>query len=329
MRIGVLCSGGDAPGMNPCLRSIVRTACISGDEVYGIRHGYEGLICEEFYPGENGTHVMGLRCVSGLSKVGGTILRSSRSSRFREAGGVNQAVKVLKKYGFDALIAIGGNGTLKGAMELGAAWDGQVIGIPGTIDNDLYGTDYTIGFATAVDTAVEAVDKLRGTAGSHELMFFVEVMGRHCGDIALSTAIASGAEIACIPEAEESPEKLVKKLQKIKADGKVSVMAIVAEGDEHGGAVALEKMLKEAGNPFESRSLVLGHILRGGSPVAADRILASELGNLAVSAIIQGETGKMAGRIKNELTLTPLEECVFQHRTVDNDQLRLLQIVAS
>jgi 6-phosphofructokinase 1 len=272
---------------------------------------------------------MGLRCVSGLSKVGGTILRSSRSKRFQEASGLKQAAKVLHKYGFDALIAIGGNGTLKGAIDLSTVWDGQVIGIPGTIDNDLYGTDYTIGFATAVDTAVEAVDKLRDTAGSHELMFFVEVMGRHCGDIALSTAIASGAEIACIPEAEETPEKIVKKLKKIKADGKVSVMAIVAEGDEHGGAVALEKMLKEAGNPFESRSLVLGHILRGGSPVAADRILASELGNFAVSAIIQGETGKMAGKINNELTLTPLEECVHKHRTVDLDQLRLLQIVAS
>jgi len=315
--------------MNPCLRSIVRTACISGDEIYGVRHGYEGLLCEEFYPGENGSPVMGIRSVSGLSKVGGTVLRSSRSSRFRESGGVKQAVKVLKKYGFDALITIGGNGTLKGAIELGSTWDGQIIGIPGTIDNDLYGTDYTIGFATAVDTAVEAVDKLRDTAGSHELMFLVEVMGRHCGDIALSTAIASGAEIACIPEAEESPERIVKKLTKIKESGKTSVLAIVAEGDERGGAVALLEKLKAAGNPFECRAVVLGHVLRGGSPVAADRILASELGNLAVSAIIQGETGKMVGRVKNELTLTPLEECVFKNRQVNADQLRLLQIVAS
>ena len=329
MRIGVLCSGGDAPGMNPCLRSIVRTACTTGDEVYGIRHGYEGILCEEFYPGENGTPVMGIRSVSGLSKLGGTILRSSRSKRFQEAGGIKQAVKNLKKYGFDALITIGGNGTLTGAIELGTAWDGQIIGIPGTIDNDLYGSDYTIGFATAVDTAVGAVDKLRDTAGSHELMFFVEVMGRHCGDIALSTAIASGAEIACIPEAEESPERIVKKLKKIKEDGKTSVLAIVAEGDESGGAFALQEKLKAAGNPFESRAVVLGHILRGGSPVAADRILASELGNLAVSALIQGETGKMTGKVKNELNLTPLEECVFKHRTVDTDQLRLLQIVAS
>ena len=329
MRIGVLCSGGDAPGMNPCLRSIIRTACVLDIEVYGFRRGYEGLLNEEFYPGENGTPVMGLRSVSGLSKVGGTILRSSRSQRFTEPAGLNHAAKVLHKYGFDALIAIGGNGTQKGALDLCNVWDGQVIGIPGTIDNDLCGTDFTIGFATAVDTAVEAVDKLRDTAGSHELMFFVEVMGRHCGDIALSTAIASGAEIAFIPEVEESPERIVKKLQKIKEDGRTSVMAIVAEGDEHGGAFAVQQLLKEAGNPFESRAVVLGHVLRGGSPVAADRILASELGNFAVSAIIQGESGKMAGKIKNEFTLTSLEECVSRHRTVDADQLRLLQIVAS
>jgi 6-phosphofructokinase 1 len=315
--------------MNPCLRSIVRTACICGVEIYGIRHGYEGLLCEEFYPGEKGTPLMGLRSVSGLSKRGGTILHSSRCLRFQEPAGQKQAINVLKKYGFDALIPIGGNGTLKGALDLGRIWDGQIIGIPGTIDNDLYGSDFTIGFATAVDTAVEAVDKLRDTAGSHDLMFFVEVMGRHCGDIALSTAIASGAEIACLPEAEESPERMVHKLKKIRESGKTSVLAIVAEGDENGGAFAVQQLLKEAGNPFESRAVVLGHVLRGGSPVAADRILASELGNFAVSAIIQGETGKMAGKIKNELVLTPLEECVSKHRTVDTDQLRLLQIVAS
>ena len=329
MRIGILCSGGDAPGMNPCIRSIVRTACICNAEVYGFRRGYEGILDEDFYPGDNGTPIMGLRSVSGLSKIGGTILRSSRSKRFQTQEGLKQAVEILKKHKFDAVITIGGNGTLKGAIDLAQIWGGQVIGLPGTIDNDLYGTDNTIGFATAVDTAVGAVDKLRDTAGSHELMFFVEVMGRHCGDIALSTAIASGAEIVCIPEAEETPEKIVKRLKKIKEDGKASVMAIVAEGDEYGGAYAIQKLLAEAGNPFSSRAVVLGHVLRGGAPVAADRILASELGNFAVSAIIQGESGKMAGKIKNEITLTPLEDCVFKHRTVDVDQLRLLQIVAS
>jgi 6-phosphofructokinase 1 len=315
--------------MNPALRSIVRTACTLGDDVYGIKHGWEGILDEEFYTNDDGSFVMGLRSVSGLSKIGGTILHSSRSKRFRTPEGVENAAKILKKHKFDALIPIGGNGTLSGAVELGKVWDGQIIGLPGTIDNDLYGSDFTIGFATAVDSAVDCVDKLRDTAGSHDLMFFVEVMGRHCGDIALSTAIASGAEIACIPEAEEPPERLVKRLKKIKEAGKTSVIAIVAEGDESGGAVAMQQILKEAGNPFDSRAVVLGHVLRGGSPVAADRILASELGNFAVSAILHGETGKMAGKISNELVLTPLEDCVSKHRKVDAEQLRLLHIVAS
>jgi len=315
--------------MNPCLRSIVRTACLCDVEVYGIRRGYEGLLEENFHPGEDGTCVMGMRSVSGLSKIGGTILHSSRSSRFQTLEGQNQAAEILRKHKFDALITIGGNGTQKGAIDLSRVWNGQIIGIPGTIDNDLYGSDLTIGFATAVGTAVEAVDKLRDTAGSHELMFFVEVMGRHCGDIALATAIASGAEIAFLPEVKESPETMVKKLKKIKEAGKTSVMAIVAEGDESGGAFAVQKILQEAGNPFESRAVVLGHVLRGGSPAPADRILASELGNFAVCAIIQGESGKMAGKINNELVLTPLEECVSRHRTVDAEGLRLLRIVAS
>ncbi|MDR2170167.1 MAG: ATP-dependent 6-phosphofructokinase [Planctomycetaceae bacterium] len=328
MRIGVLCSGGDAPGMNAAVRSIVRTAIVCGDEVFGIKHGYEGILNEEFYIAKDGTLVMGLRSVSGLGRLGGTILHSSRSKRFQTAEGVLQAAKILQKYRFNALITIGGNGTLTGASELGKVWDGQIIGLPGTIDNDLLGTDYTIGFATAVDTAVDAVDKLRDTAGSHDLMFFVEVMGRHCGDIALATAIASGAEIVCLPEEPETPEDIVAKLKRIKDTGKASVIAIVAEGCQK-GAVEMQRILKEAGNPFDSRAVVLGHILRGGSPIALDRILASELGNFAVSAIVQGETGKMAGKIRGELTLTPFEECISGHKKINNEQLRLLQVVAS
>lgn len=328
MRIGVLCSGGDAPGMNPCLRSIVRTALAENDEVIGIRHGYQGILDEEFLINNEGEIVMGMRSVSGLSKIGGTILHSSRCKRFQTPEGIQEAAAILRKYRFDALLPIGGNGTLSGAEQLGQCWDGQIIGLPGTIDNDLLGTDYTIGFHTAVDTAVDAVDKLRDTAGSHDMMFFVEVMGRHCGDIALMTAIASGAEIACIPEREEEPEILVAKLQEIKDAGKMSVIAIVAEGDELGGAIAVQQLLKDAGNPFESRAVVLGHILRGGSPVAADRILASELGNFAVNALRNGETGKMAGNIKGELTLTPLVECISGHRKVNSEKLRLLSIVA-
>lgn len=328
MRIGVLCSGGDAPGMNAALRSIVRTAIVCGDEVFGINHGYEGILNEEFYIARDGTLVMGLRSVSGLARLGGTILHSSRSKRFQTEAGIIEAAKILRKYRFDALITIGGNGTLSGARDLGKVWDGQIIGLPGTIDNDLLGTDVTIGFATAVDTAVDAVDKLRDTAGSHDLMFFVEVMGRHCGDIALATAIASGAEIACLPEVKETPEGIVAKLRRIKDSGKASVIAIVAEGYQN-GAVEMQRILKEAGNPFDSRAVVLGHILRGGSPVASDRILASELGNFAVGALVQGETGKMTGKIHGELTLTSFDECVSGHKQINDEQLRLLQIVAS
>jgi 6-phosphofructokinase 1 len=328
MRIGVLCSGGDAPGMNAALRSIVRTAIVCGDEVFGINHGYEGILNEEFYIAKDGTLIMGLRSVSGLARLGGTILHSSRSKLFQTEEGVNAAADILRKYRFDALIPIGGNGTLSGARDLGKVWNGQIIGLPGTIDNDLLGTDFTIGFATAVDTAVDAVDKLRDTAGSHDLMFFVEVMGRHCGDIALATAIASGAEIACLPEVPETPESIVAKLKRIKDTGKASVIAIVAEGYQK-GAVEMQKILKEAGNPFDSRAVVLGHILRGGSPIASDRILASELGNFAVSAIVSGETGKMAGKINGELTLTSFDQCVCGHKKINDEQLRLLQIVAS
>lgn len=314
--------------MNACLRSIVRTAVSGGDEVIGIQHGYEGLLNEEFYVGVSGTHFMGMRSVSGLSKIGGTILHSSRCQRFQTEEGLVAAAEILRKHAFDGLLAIGGNGTLSGALELSRFWDGRLIGLPGTIDNDLLGTDLTIGFATAVHTAVDAVDKLRDTAGSHDMMFFVEVMGRHCGDIALATAIASGAEIACIPEVEVPPSEIVERLKKIKEAGKTSVIVIVAEGDESGGAVAIQKTLREAGNPYESRTVVLGHVLRGGSPTPADRILASQLGYVAVESVRKGETGKMAGVIKGKILLTPFEDCIAGRRVVDEAKMRLLQVFA-
>jgi len=334
MKIGVLCSGGDAPGMNACLRAIVRAAVCTGDEVVGIMHGYQGIFDEEFYTRVEaeqrfgGAPGLGMRSVSGLSKRGGTVLYSSRCQRFMTPEGRLEAAEILRKYRFDALLPIGGNGTLSGALELGKIWDGQIIGLPGTIDNDLLGTDATIGFATAVNTAVEAVDKLRDTAGSHSLMFLVEVMGRHCGDIALQTAIAAGAELVCVPEIPTNVEALVAGLWKIRELGKTSVMMIVAEGDELGGAIQVQEKLKEAGNPYESRVVVLGHTQRGGSPVPTDRILASQLGCFAVDSLHRGETGKMAGILGGKLTLTPLEECVSGHRQITTEQLHLLQIIA-
>lgn len=329
MRIGVLCSGGDAPGMNPCLRAIVRTAGALGDEVIGIKHGYQGLMEEDFFTGEGLSPEIGVRAVSGLTSKGGTVLHSSRSKEFMTEAGITRAADVLKKHHFDALITIGGNGTLTGAKDLMKYWDGQIIGIPGTIDNDLLGTDKTIGFATAIQTAVEAIDKLRDTAGSHDMMFIVEVMGRHCGDLALQTAIAGGCEIVEIPEIPTSIPKIVDKLRHFKSIGKLSMIMVVAEGDDYGGASEMLEALKEAGSPYEMRVVVLGHVQRGGTPCPSDRILAAKLGCHAVQALHQGETGKMAGQIGERLVLTPFEEVIVDHRQVTPEMMKILETLSN
>ncbi|OHB71181.1 MAG: 6-phosphofructokinase, partial [Planctomycetes bacterium RBG_13_63_9] len=313
MRIGVFCSGGDAPGMNACIRAIVRSAIAAGHEVVGIRRGYQGLLDEEFYTNSDGEALMRLRSVSNLSKLGGTILHSSRSEEFRTEAGRMKAVEVLEKHSIGALIPIGGDGTFHGAVALAQRWDGQIIGCPGTIDNDLMGTDYTIGFATAVHTAVDAVDKLRDTAESHERLFLVEVMGRHSGYIALYTALAGGAEVVAIPETDTNVAQIVQHLQVLKARGKQSIMVVVAEGDETGGVEILNEGLKKGGCPFQSRSVTLGHLQRGGTPMPYDRILASRLGDFAVQAIIEGETGAMAGEVHGELVLTPFQDTYAKH----------------
>ncbi len=329
MRIGVFCSGGDAPGMNPCLRAVVRTALAAGHEVVGIRRGYQGLLDETFYINKRGEPLMGLRSVSNLSKLGGTLLHSSRSEEFKTRAGQEKAVEILKKHRIDALIPIGGDGTFHGAVALAQHWDGQIIGCPGTIDNDLMGTDYTIGFATAVHTAVEAVDKLRDTAESHERLFLVEVMGRHSGYIALYTALAGGAEVVALPETDTNIPQIVQHLQVLKARGKQSIMVVVAEGDEMGGAEILNAGLKKAGCPFQTRVVTLGHLQRGGSPVPADRILASHLGNFAVEAVLEGETGAMAGKVNGQVVLTPFTDTYARHKPVPEDLLELLKVMAN
>ena len=329
MRIGVFCSGGDAPGMNPCLRAVVRSAVAAGHEVVGIRRGYQGLLEEDFYVDTAGEPLMGLRSVSNISKLGGTILHSNRSEEFRTEAGRLKAADVLGRHKIEGLIPIGGDGTFHGAVALAQHWDGRIIGCPGTIDNDLMGADYTIGFATAVATGVDALDKLRDTAESHERLFLVEVMGRHSGYIALYTALAGGAEVVAVPETETNVPLIVQHLQVLKARGKQSIMVVVAEGDELGGAAVLNEDLKKAGCPFQTRVLTLGHLQRGGSPVAADRILGSRLGNFAVQAVLEGETGAMAGAVNGQLALTPFTDTYAKHKPVPEELLELLKTLAS
>lgn len=329
MRIGVFCSGGDAPGMNACLRAVVRSAITAGHEVIGIRRGFQGLLDEDFYVNSEGKPLMRLRSVSNLSKLGGTLLHSSRSEEFRTEAGLKKAVDVLQKHQIDALIPIGGDGTFHGAVALVRRWDGQIIGCPGTIDNDLIGTDYTIGFATAVHTAVEALDKLRDTAESHERLFLVEVMGRHSGYIALYTALAGGAEVVALPETETNIAHIVQQLQVLKARGKQSIMIVVAEGDELGGVEILNEGLKKAGCPFQTRVVTLGHLQRGGSPVPDDRILASRLGDFAVRALDEGESGAMAGEVNHELILAPFQDTYAKHKPVPEELLALLATLAN
>ncbi len=333
MKIGVFCSGGDAPGMNACVRAIVRSAIAHGQEVVGIHRGYQGLLDEDFYRDADGRAVMGPRSVSDIIQTGGTILHSSRSDEFRTDEGQRKAAEILERHEIEALIPIGGDGTLKGAVALSKYYGGLVVGCPGTIDNDLAGTDYTIGFDTAVETAVNCVDKLRDTAESHERLFLVEVMGRHSGYIALYTAVAAGAEIACIPETPTEVGEIVTHLRVLKNRGKKSVLIIVAEGDESGGAEALHTKLDDyrdpdkpdqPGCPYGTRAITLGHLQRGGAPTPADRILATELGDFAVRSIIEGRTHMMAGKINGDLTLTPLEKVFASHKPVPDSLVRLI-----
>ncbi|MDO4570223.1 MAG: ATP-dependent 6-phosphofructokinase [Planctomycetia bacterium] len=327
MKIGVLCSGGDSPGMNACIRSIVRTALQRGHEIVGFMDGYQGILDEDFYFAAAGMSRFLMRTVSGLSKKGGTILNSSRCPEFATVAGMQKAADILRKLEIDALIPIGGNGTLTGAHEFRQYWDGRIVGCPGTIDNDLCATDFTIGFKTAVQTAVDAIDKLRDTAASHHRMFLVELMGRHCGFITLHAAIAAGCEVACIPEAPVSVEKIVEHLASLKKLGKSSIIMAVAEG-YHEGVISLQEKLKAAGAPFSMRAVVLGHLLRGGDPCPDDRILATQTGNLAVEAILRGETDKMAGVLHNQPTLSPLVDAIAEHRKVPQELIDLLNCVS-
>jgi 6-phosphofructokinase 1 len=335
MRIGVFTSGGDAPGMNACVRAVVRSAIAQGHEVVGIRRGYAGLLERDFYRDmrtesdgrDPETPLLTARSVSNIVQHGGTMLRTSRSKRFMTDEGQQSAAAILREHGIDALVPIGGDGTFRGAVALARHWDGQVVGCPGTIDNDLWGTDYTIGFDTAVNTAVEAIDKVRDTADATERMFLIEVMGRHAGYIALDSAIAAGAEEALIPETPTDVKALVANLVAGRERGKTSSMVIVAEGDPCGGAEKLRQEIAVCCG-YETRVLILGHLQRGGAPTVRDRVLASRLGVYAVDSLIAAETGKMAGEVNGKTVLTPFEETWSRHKPITPDWLRLLEILS-
>lgn len=313
-------SGGDAPGMNACVRAVVRAGLYNGCEVIGIQHGYEGMILGKFVD-------MQVRSVSNIIQRGGTILQTARSEQFRGAEGRAEAARHLRDAAIEGLVAIGGDGTFQGAAKLQEEHGISVIGVPGTIDNDLFGTDYTIGYDTAVNTAMEAIDKIRDTAASHDRLFYVEVMGRDAGFIALDVGIASGAEHIAIPESRTDIQELKEALELLKRR-KSSALIIVAEGEKEGGAYSLAEKIKDAAG-YDYRICVLGHIQRGGSPTARDRLLASRLGVAAVDALLEGQSNVMVGEIHGKITFTPLQDSWSSRKKLDNDLWRLSAILAT
>jgi len=320
-KIGVLTSGGDAPGMNACIRAVVRCAASYKLEVIGIQRGYCGLLEKDFVR-------LAPRSVANTIQRGGTFLGSGRCEEMKTEEGVNKAVQVLRKEGIEGLILIGGDGTFRAGVALAKAGDIKVIGIPGTIDNDVYGTDYAIGFDTAVNTALDAIDKIRDTAGSLQRLFFVEVMGRNRGFIALDVGIAGGAEDILIPETETKIEQLCLSIRRNFKKGKKSSIVVVAEGDEAGGVFQVAQQVWERVR-LDYRVCVLGHIQRGGSPTARDRILASKLGAAAVDALAEDKSGFMVGELKGEIALTPLEETYTRKKAMDSSLLQLMKVLAT
>ncbi len=319
-RIGVLTSGGDAPGMNACIRAIVRCAASQKIEVTGIRRGYAGLLQSDCIR-------LGPRAVANIIHRGGTFLETARCEEMKTAAGLNKAVENLRKEGIEGLITIGGDGTFRGATALAEAGGVRVIGIPGTIDNDIYGTDYAIGFDTAINTALDAIDKIRDTASSLQRPFFIEVMGRNRGFIALAVGVAGGAENILIPETTTIIEDLCLDIKRSFRRGKKASIVIVAEGDDAGGVFQVAQQVWER-LKLEYRICVLGHIQRGGSPTARDRILASKLGAAAVDALQAGKSGYMVGELKGEMTFTPLRETWERQKELDSNLLGLVKILS-
>jgi 6-phosphofructokinase 1 len=319
-KIAVFTSGGDAPGMNACLRAVVRTAVFHNLEVTGIRHGYDGMINDDFIP-------LTAKSVGSIIQRGGTILKTARSQEFLTKAGRKKAKVNLEKHGIDGVVAIGGDGTFRGAVEFGKICSIPFVGCPGTIDNDLFGTDFTIGYDTAINTVIEAVDKIRDTAESHDRLFFVEVMGRDAGLIALRSGIGSGAEAILISEAKTHMDKLIQRLRSGRKD-KSSKIVIVSEQGGTGSVMKVAEEVKKALPSYDIRVSILGHIQRGGNPSCMDRVNSSRMGFSAVEALLAGKKNVMIGIIDNRICYTPFENAVKHLNELHPDLLRMMGVLA-
>ena len=320
-KIAVLTSGGDSPGMNTALRAVVRTCAYNNIECIGVFRGFQGLINDEI-------KVLNTRSVRGIINRGGTMLYSARSKEFRSKEGRIKAFENVKKHNIDALVIIGGDGSFTGGMIFQKEFNIPVIGIPGTIDNDLFGTTHTLGYDTALNTVMEAIDKIRDTAISHDRLFFVEVMGRDAGHIALNSGIAIGAQEILIPEQNKGIDELILSLKKSKKAGKTSSIVVVAEGDKTGSNVfELAKSVEQKFPDYEIKVSVLGHMQRGGSPSCFDRVLATRMGVKAVESLLDGDVSKMVGVDQGKITLTPLKSALKGKSKINSELLRVSEIM--
>lgn len=321
-RIGVLTSGGDSPGMNAAIRAVVRTALYNQMEVFGIRRGYQGMIDDDIFQ-------MDSRSVANIIQRGGTILKTARCKEFMEPGGRKKAYENLKNHGIEGLVIIGGDGSFRGACALQAEHGIPCVGLAGTIDKDISGTDFTIGFDTAVNTAVEAIDKIRDTMDAHDRIFIIEVMGRDAGYIALHSGIATGAENILIPERKTDIHNIILSLQEKERRKKLVNLIVVAEGDDFGGANEVQKILEEHLPKAEIRVCILGHIQRGGAPSCMDRVIASRMGYHAVECLIEGRHNVFVGIQNNKMNYIPLETAVKNKGKISDEWLNIVKILAS
>ena len=321
-KIGVLTSGGDSPGMNACIRAVVRTGIYHGLEVFGIMRGYSGMVEDDIKPMES-------RSVANIIQRGGTILKTSRCQDFFDPAGRKRAFENLSNRGINGLVIIGGDGSFKGAQIFSHEYDIPCIGLPGTIDKDIAGTDFTIGFDTAVNTAVEAIDKIRDTAEAHDRLFVIEVMGRDAGYIALHSGIATGAENILIPERKTEIKNLIAQLAEKERRKKLVNLIVVAEGEEFGGANEVAKFIKARLPLLEVRVCILGHIQRGGAPSCMDRLIASRMGYQAVISLVEGRHNVFIGIVNNKINYIPLDEAIKKKQKISEEWLKIVKILAT